>query len=88
MATTECVECGKAFEKDAWPGRPRITCSIECKRKRRNRQIKKYRDKTLCPEHLHGTITGYSTYSCDCTPCRLANREYARKRREAALANQ
>ena len=82
----KCVECGSVFEKDAWPGRPRITCSADCKRKRRNRQIKAYRDKTLCPDHLHGTITGYSTFSCDCAACKEANRLYARARRERLAA--
>lgn len=76
-----CVECGKEFDKDAWPGRPRITCSDTCRKRRRNRQIATWRAKTLCPDHLHGTITGYCTYGCDCEPCKIANREYARKRR-------
>lgn len=82
-----CVECNKVFDKDAWPGRPRITCSVPCHKKRRNRQIAVWRAKTLCPDNLHGTVTGYSTYACDCDKCKAANTEYARNRRERLKAD-
>ena len=80
--TSSCVECGTEFEKDSWPGRPRITCSVACYKQRRNRQIASWRAKTLCPDNLHGTVTGYSTYACDCGPCKEANTRYARQRRQ------
>jgi len=81
VAVTTCVECNKPFGKDAWPGRPRITCSEACRKKRRNRQIADWRSKTPCPDNLHGTLTGYCNYSCDCDLCRAANTQYARDRR-------
>ena len=77
-----CVECGKEFSRDPFTGRPKITCSLACHKKRRYQQLLKWRAKTDCPEHMHGTITGYTSYRCDCARCKMANTVYARQRRE------
>ena len=77
-----CVECSKTF---SWtrskPGREPQICSDACRTRRRSRQRDDWRNRTECPPHQHGTVMGYTTYSCDCDPCRQANTEYARLRR-------
>lgn len=35
-----------------------------------------------CPEHIHGTPSGYSYYGCRCDVCRRGNRERHRRMRE------
>jgi hypothetical protein len=79
--TQPCVECGKAFPLVRGPGRTQLICSADCRRTRKNRQKTEWRKRTECPPHQHGTVTGYTTYECDCDPCRQANTEYARRRR-------
>jgi hypothetical protein len=80
-----CVECGKSFVwKRNGPGRAPLICSEECRSVRRYRQKDQWRKRTECPPHQHGTVTGYTTYECDCDLCRQANTEYARKRRAKA----
>lgn len=39
----------------------------------------------LTPEHLHGTLSGYTNHGCRCDTCRAASTQYrARRRAEAA----
>ena len=33
------------------------------------------------PDHMHGTLTGYTSYRCRCASCREANRLYMRSYR-------
>ena len=77
----KCVICSETFTVEKRAGAQPITCSSECQRIRRNAKIAEWRSRAQCPEHLHGTITGYNTYHCDCDECRNAERLYMRERR-------
>lgn len=84
----ECIECGRPFEAKSVMadgissvGKPVSICSASCRRKRRNRQQLAWRRRVDCPDHLHGTISGYGTYGCRCDGCRSANTDYTRSKR-------
>lgn len=79
--TRLCVICHEEFELERRGGAQPITCSDECRRRRRNQTLAAWRQRVECPENRHGTITGYNTYSCDCDACRIAEREYIQQRR-------
>lgn len=85
----DCVTCKKPFEwSRTGPGAAPITCSYECRRKRRNQQNKRYRaEAPECPPDKHGTSAGYTHYLCDCSLCSKWAREYKqewRRRRAGA----
>lgn len=81
----ECLVCGTEFDWEPQPGRVPKTCSEDCRRTRKTQQSEQSRQRAAargCPDHLHGTSTGYSHYKCDCTKCTTWARGYKRKRRE------
>ena len=80
----QCLVCHQTFE---WPGRgrPSETCSQECHRQRKNVQREETRQRAVargCPDHLHGTSTGYSHYRCSCAVCKLWARTYKQSQRK------
>lgn len=44
-------------------------------------QEQKKRKELPCPEKYHGTLTGYSSYGCRCSPCEEVRNEYTRQYR-------
>lgn len=82
-----CVVCRDVFTPERVPGRPPITCSEECQKKRRNDKIAEWRVGAICPPKAHGTITGYNTYQCPCSLCRRAERLYIQERRNTKEQN-
>jgi hypothetical protein len=82
--TTRCVECHASFEREE--GKCQVICSPDCRRQRRNRQQLAWRSRCECPQHLHGTISGYGTYGCRCDICREASTAYNRQKRAQRVA--
>lgn len=81
----QCLVCGREFTYEPRPGRPPVTCSPECQRTRKTRKSEESRlraEDEGCPEHLHGTSTGYSHYRCSCFKCTAWARNYKQTRRE------
>ena len=73
-----CVICGRQFTTT---GPTAITCSTECWWKNKKQQIYRRRQQRAAapiPEHLHGTLTGYTDYLCRCDACKQANADYMR----------
>ena len=82
-----CLVCQQPFTAPAGRGRPPETCSSACAiiRKRQQRAASKKRaSQRRCPDHLHGTSTGYTYFQCDCAKCRRWSREYQQGRRAMA----
>lgn len=78
--------CGREFDYEPKPGRPPVTCSPECQRKRKSSKSEESRDRHAhrkCPPDKHGTSTGYTWYKCDCAKCRRWARDDKRARRAA-----
>ena len=90
MTATEkrrCIECQRKFEPpQRKPGAPIAICSEACRRTRRNRQQNNWRRGHDCPDHLHGSISGYGTYGCRCEQCCAANTKYSQAKRAKAKA--
>lgn len=59
-----------------------MTCSDDCRRRRKNLKIAEWRQTKDCPPHLHGTLTGYTNYLCDCDACREAEKLYMQEYRK------
>ena len=82
QSVTKCVECGESFDTAfAGVGKPRSICGVACRKQRRNRQQLSWRKRCDCPQHVHGSVTGYGTYGCRCERCREANTIYTREKR-------
>lgn len=83
--TRQCAVCGREFDYAAKPGRPPVTCSPECARKRKNRQSGvNWGASRECPPEAHGTATGYNTYHCGCAKCSRWARLYKQGHRAKA----
>lgn len=79
-----CVICGRPFTYER--GRP-LTCGPECWRKRKTQVAAERRQAVVeIPDHVHGTVEGYTNYKCNCEACREANtayhREYRRRQKD------
>ena len=82
-----CAVCQRTFAYEPYPGRPPMTCSTDCQRKRKNHQSERCRQRAAargCPPGQHGTVTGYSHYLCGCYACMRWAREYQQARRAKA----
>ena len=82
-----CVVCGNAFPEHIGMGRPPVTCSPECKSRRRQQQrdesIARARKRDI-PADAHGTSSGYTYWKCPCARCRGWSAAYQAARREVA----
>ena len=79
-----CLVCGRTFTPAPVRGRPTQTCSQRCRATRKTQQRTQSRQRAMargCPDHLHGTASGYTDYKCPCTKCRAWARHYQRGRR-------
>jgi hypothetical protein len=81
----KCAVCKRSFEWQPHPGRPPMTCSPDCQRRRKNLVSERSRQRAAargCPGDMHGTMTGYAHYLCGCPACMRWAREYQQERRK------
>lgn len=81
LKESKCVQCGQPFTFTARRGTQPITCSPQCGRARKTKVAAERRRTTPIPDHVHGTVSGYTDYNCPCTPCKEAWAEYQREYR-------
>ncbi|MEC4763797.1 hypothetical protein VT930_11850 [Mycobacterium sherrisii] len=74
--TRVCVVCGNTFTFVVPRGMRPVTCSAECKKKRKYQTNLRWRETTRVPDHVHGTVAGYVNYLCRCDKCKDAWAEY------------
>lgn len=77
----ECATCRRQRNQERFLATPPDVRSQAVKRQRDERARLLAADPTLV---LHGTVSAYCNYLCRCAPCRAANAEAARRRREKA----
>lgn len=80
-----CVICGNEFPDHTGMGRPPVTCSADCKSKRKQEQretaIARAKERGI-PDSEHGTANGYTFYKCPCAKCRGWSAAYQAARRQ------